>query len=155
MSRIQTSFQPTPQRPIPVSMKIGGAPMQTGGTSLNRSSSLRRAYSDACSSSSGDQDTRGMSDRLPSPEEINNENEPLNPKGVPHGTRIPHMVQSSSGGDGSATSDYHSDSVTVGLKSSPNNTTPSDNYHENAKPLLAMHQHPDNFHSLRMQGQFR
>ena len=57
-------------------------------------------------------------------------------------------------GDGSATSDYHSDSVTVGLKSS-HNTTPSDNYHESAKPLLAIHQHPDNIHSLRMQGQFR
>ena len=162
MSRIQTSFQPTPQKPIPVSMKMGGAPIQTGRTSLNRSSSLRRAYSDACSSSSsGEPDTRGINDpsdiegRLPSPEGINNENEPLNPKGVTHGSRLPQMVQSSSGGDGSATSDYHSDSVTVGLKSSPHNTTTSDNYHENAKPLLGMHQHPDNFHSLRMQGQFR
>lgn len=158
MSRIQTSFQPTPQRPIPVSMKIGGPPMQTGRTSINRSSSLRRAYSDACSSSSGEPDTRGIndpSDRLPSPGDINDQNEPLNPKGVPHGTRIPLIVQSSSGGDGSATSDYHSDSVTVGIKSSPHNTTPSDNYHENAKPLLAMHQHPDNLHSLRTQGQFR
>ena len=162
MSRIQTSFQPTPQKPIPVSMKMGGVPIQTGTTSLNRSSSLRRAYSDACSSSSsGEPEPRGavhqpgMEGRLPSPEYMNDENEPLNPKGVTHGSRLPHMLQSSSGGDGSATSDYHSDSVTVGLKSSPNNTTPSDNYRENAKPLLAMHHHPDNFHSLRIQGQFR
>ena len=162
MSRIQTSFQPAPQRPIPISMKIGGAPMQTGRTSLNRSSSLRRAYSDACSSSSsGEPDVRGINDpsdvadRLPSPSDINDENVPLNPKGVPHGSRIPHITQSSSGGDGSATSDYHSDSVTVGLKSSPNNTNTSNNYNENAKPLLAMNQHPDNFHSLRMQGKFR
>ena len=162
MSRIQTSFQPTPQRPVPVSMKVQGAPMQTGRTSLNRSSSLRRAYSDACSSSSGEpQDGRGINDapdiadRLPSPDDIHDEHEPLNPKGVPHGSRIPQITQSSSGGDGSATSDYHSDSVTVGLKSSPNNTTTSDNYHENAKPLLAMHLHPDNIHSLKMQGQFR
>ena len=162
MSKIQTSFQPTPQRPIPISMKIGGASMQTGRTtSLNRSSSLRRAYSDACSSSSGEPDPRdinapsGIEDRLPSPGDItDNDNVPLHPKGVSHGSRIPHIVQSSSGGDGSATSDYHSDSVTVGLKSS-HNTTPSDNYHESAKPLLAIHHHPDNVHSLRMQGQFR
>ena len=160
LSRVQTSFQPTPQRPIPVSMKMTGIPTQTGRTSLNRSSSLRRAYSDACSSSSGEQDTAGGIDtidiagRLPLPECVNDESEPLNPKGARHGPRLPHIVQSSSGGDGSATSDYHSDSVTVGMKSSPNDTTASDNF-ENAKQLLSMQHHPDNFHSLRVQGQFR
>ena len=180
MSRIQTSFQPSPQRPITV--KMGGVPAAQGAagggrtTSLNRSSSLRRAYSDACSSSSGEgpeavidtTDIGGGGGRLPSPDEVNDESEPLNPKIAKHhrgggSSRLPHIVQqqSSSGGDGSATSDYHSDSVTVGMKS-PNDTTNSDtrDYQESAKQLLGMHHshpHPDNFHSLRIQGgqQFR
>ena len=89
MSRIQTTFQPTPQRPVLLNQK-------TGSTHLNRSSSLRRAYSDVEDSSMSDNDQQQQNTG------ISEERQPLNPRKQTVAGQI--SSQSSS-----ATSDYHSD----------------------------------------------
>ena len=91
MSRIQTSFQPSPQRPIIIQSRPN--------THLNRSSSLRKAYSDDSSSSGCDDH------RAPPVPVLCDERQPLNPI-----VKQPVALQSSTQSSSAATtSDYHSD----------------------------------------------